>query len=200
MKYNDIIRLSNDELDKLRHKWFDDDEETAAIQEILSFYYPIINSILANNNLDTVVSDKNVKINFSDNTYNNRAHILSVEISCLVFTFYLEEMFNNCGMLVSTNTYVADGYRKLGIGTVLHAIKEDIARITGYSFMMYTDSVNQEVLKPNQKIMNDIGAKEVFRGTNKRSYNNMALWIKDLTNYYENRQLKVAVEAMEETN
>lgn len=200
MKYNDIIRLSNDELDKLRHKWFDDDEETAAIQEILDFYYPIINTILANNNLDIVVSNKNVKINFSDNTYNNRAHILSVEISCLVFTFYLEEMFNNCGILVSTNTYVADGHRKLGIGTVLHAIKEDIARITGYSFMMYTDSVNQEVLKPNQKIMNDIGAKEVFRGTNKRSSSNIAVWIKDLTNYYENRQLKVAVEAMEETN
>lgn len=200
MKYNDIIRLSNDELDKLRHKWFHDDEETAAIQEILDFYYPIINTILANNNLDIVVSNKNVKINFSDNTYNNRAHILSVEISCLVFTFYLEEMFNNCGMLVSTNTYVGNGYRKLGIGTVLHAIKEDIARITGYSFMMYTDSVNQEVLKPNQKIMNDIGAKEVFRGTNKRSSSNIAVWIKDLTNYYENRQLKVAVEAMEETN
>ena len=34
MKYNDIIRLSNDELDKLRHKWFDDDEETAAIREV----------------------------------------------------------------------------------------------------------------------------------------------------------------------
>lgn len=200
MKYNDIIRLSNDELDNLRHKWFDDDEETAAIQEVLDFYYPIINTILANNNLDTVVSNKNVKINFSDNTYNNRAHILSVEISCLVFTFYLEEMFNNCGMLVSTNTYVDDGYRKLGIGTVLHAIKEDIARITGYSFMMYTDSVNQEVLKPNQKIMNDIGAKEVFRGTNKRTSSNIAVWVKDLTNYYENRQLKVAVEAMEETN
>ena len=200
MKYNDIIRLSNSELKRLGDVWFIDDEETAAIQEVLSFYYTIINTILANNNLDTVVSDKNVKINFSDNTYNNRAHILSVEISCLVFTFYLEEMFNNCGMLVSTNTYVADGYRKLGIGTVLHAIKEDIARITGYSFMMYTDSVNQEVLKPNQKIMNDIGAKEVFRGVNKRSSSNIAVWIKDLTNYYDNRQLKVAVEAMEETN
>lgn len=199
MKYNEIIRLSNDKLDDLRNIFVDDNEKEA-IQEVLEFYYPVINTILADNKLDSIITKENVKINFDDETYNNRPHILSVQISSLVFSFYLEEMFNNCGILVSTNTYINHGYRNIGIGTILHAIKEDIARVAGYSFMMYTDKVNTEVLMPNQKIMNDIGAEEVFRGANKRSYSNIAVWIKDLTKYYKNRELKVAVEAIEETN
>lgn len=198
MKYNDIVRLSNEQLSELRKIFIDSNEKTA-IKKVLEFYCPILNAILLNHKINTVINSENININFDD-TYNNDPHILSVNINCLVFNFYLEEMFNNCGILVSTNTNITFGYRNLGIGTVLHAIKEDIARIAGYSFMMYTDSVNQEILKPNQKIMIDISAKEVFRGPNKRSYSTIAVWIKDLTNYYENRQLKVAVEAIEETN
>lgn len=198
MKYNDIIRLSNDELSELRDLFIDDEEKTA-IKKVLEFYCPAINTILTNNKIDASINSENININF-DETYNNNPYILSVHINCLVFHFYLEEMFNNCGILVSTNTHVINKYRNLGIGTILHAIKEDIARVAGYSFMMYTDSINQEVLKANQKIMNDIGAKEVFRGANKRSHSNIAVWIKDLTSYYTNRELKVAVEAIEETN
>jgi len=198
MKYNDIVRISNKDLSDLRPIFLHNERE--GIQKVLEFYSPQINTILSIADSPFRVSKDNIDIDFEEHVYNNNPNILSVYISCKPFNFYLEEMFNNCGILVSTNTFIYYNCRNLGIGTILQAIKEDIAKIANYSFLMYTDSVNTEILKANQKIMNNIGAKEIFRGINRRSDNNIAVWIKDLNEYYENRELKVAVEAIEETN
>lgn len=185
MKYKEINRITVDELSDIIN------EETYLnrdrIKKILKHYLVELNQILALNK-KPLVKISNINIDMDDEIYNQYSNIISVKISCDIFRFNLEEQFNNCGILVSTNTYV--NYQKIGIGTFLHAIKEDIAYVNGYSFMMYTDSISNSdtLLKANTKIMKSIGTERIFKGYNTRSGNNIAIWIKDLTSYYSERR------------
>lgn len=189
IKYDDIVRMDCDLIKVLRGEY----DRAIAIKEIILFYTPQFNALMADyssmygDKANITLKTDELSIKF-DSVYNNAPHNLAVKIKSNLFEFNLEEMFNNCGILVScrTSTY----YHNRGIATLLQAVKEDIAYLRGYSFMMYTDRVSTVVPSFNTRIMTAIGAKEVFRGKNTRSYNDVAVWIKDLTEYYKTRVIK----------
>lgn len=187
MKYKEINRIPVEDLDDIRNN--DAENESEPIRTILKHYLVELNKILALNKKPLLKLD-NITIDLDDEIDNHHSNIMSVKIECSVFRFHLEEQFNNCGILVSTRTWT--GYNNIGIGTFLHAIKEDIAYINSYSFMMYTDSISNSdtFLRPNTKIMDSIGTKRIFKGYNTRSGNFIAIWIKDLTSYYDKRKDK----------
>ena len=187
MKYKEINRIPVEDLNDIRND--DGENDSNAIRTILKHYLVELNQILALNK-KPLLKLNDITIDLDDEIDNHHSNIMSVKISCGVFRFQLEEQFNNCGILVSTRTWVA--YTNIGIGTFLHAIKEDIACVNGYSFMMYTDSISNSdtLLKPNTKIMESIGTKRIFKGYNTRSGNFIAIWMKDLTSYYNKRQDK----------
>lgn len=187
MKYKEINRIPVEDLNDIRND--DGENDSNAIRTILKHYLVELNQILALNKKPLLKLD-NITIDLDDEIDNHHTNIMSVKISCDTFRFQLEEQFNNCGILVSTRTSVS--YNNIGIGTFLHAIKEDIAYVNGYSFMMYTDSITNSdtLLKPNTKIMESIGTKRIFKGYNTRSGNFIAIWMKDLTSYYNKRQNK----------
>ncbi len=187
MDYKAIKRLSVQELRDIKSEH--EDEEDLKVKAILEYYLPQLNEL--DKGLGEVKLD-NINVDFEGDVYNSNPHILAVRISCNLFSFNLEELFNNCGVLVSTKS--VSYYTNRGIGTFLHAIKEDIAHVFGYSYLMYTDSVWNDLKKPNQRIMDKIGAKKVFRGLNNRSGNTIGIYIKDLIDYYENRDKEVSEE------
>jgi hypothetical protein len=185
MDYNSIKRISNEELAKITdyHSKFNIKER---ITKIIEFYLPQLNELIKVKNLTPVTID-NLTLD-SESSLNRRPHILSIKVTLHgAFSFNLEEQFYQCGILVSTNNSVY--WSNIGIGTFIHAIKEDIARITGYSYLMYTDTIFETTKKHNHKIMDKIGAKEVFRGLNTRSSNMICVWIKDLNEYYNTRTI-----------
>ena len=191
MDYNSIERIPNEVLDPMVSK-YDKAIIDDKIIKIVTFYLPQINKLLEAKSFPPKTID-NLSIKSGINL---RPHILSKDINLNgCFSFSLDEQVHQCGILVShyTNTY----YSNIGLGTFIHAIKEDIAYVTGYSYLMYTDSVFDTIIKCNEKIMKKIGAKEVFRGTNTRSSNKIAIWIKDLTEYYSQRVVNKQIEQVE---
>lgn len=185
MEYNSITRMSNEELDKLTntHSKSDLDER---IKSVITFYLPQINNLIKvkiSSWKDKIINDL-----YIGEGKNKSPHILSKNINLSgVFQFDISEQFIQCAIVVCSGSSVY--YNNIGLGTLLHAIKEDIARIAGYSFLMYTDTIFESTKKHNHKIMDKIGAKEVFRGMNTRSNNMICMWIKDLTEYYKTRNI-----------
>jgi hypothetical protein len=83
---------------------------------------------------------------------------ISVKNSCYavltnnraVAAFYLRELPGCCGVYVSYNCSVSSKYRKLGIGTLLNKMRQQIAWDHGYTLLICTDVDNNE---PQQKIL-----------------------------------------------
>lgn len=183
IKFEEIERIPSSTLSELREEYDYDYYKIDALKEIIAFHLSALNKLLTENALSTLnledieVFSNDHECNDKGLLYNHRPHLLSCMVKCKYFQFNLEEQFNNCGILVSTNTMVY--YSNRGIGTFLHAIKEDIARFAEYSYMMYTDKVYDEPSK-NEKLLLKIGANEIFRGYNSRSGNNIAIWMKKI--------------------
>ncbi len=181
MKYKDIKRYKVSDLNDIISKGSLIDRSDR-IQKIFDFYIPQINELSGRTD-EYMVTKDNLKIDFTTNNYTKRAHYLSISIRTHCFRFNLEEQFNNCGILVSTDTCV--NIPKKGIGTLLHAIKEDIAYVFGYSAMMYTDRYNEQYKSYNNKIFEDIGLTKLYDIVNKRNSGTIAIWVKNITEKYQ---------------
>lgn len=183
MKYEEIERLSSKQIDDIRYKTGKSSDES--IKEILNFYKPQIQKLVNDYNSKVMNNHDIINLEFTidRSLYNQNPYVLSKSISLPGwFIFQLSEMHNNCGILVSTNTNIV--YRNFGFGTLLHAIKEDIAYLAQYSYLMYTD-VNSPY-HINSKLLNTIpGITKIFEGHNSRSANNIGIWIKDINEWYK---------------
>lgn len=193
-KYSEFHRIPKRVLDDIsRYRQYEKRSKHDTISLILNYYQPQFNNIFNNTKDSRQVSEWN--IDFSENVYNNHPYVLAVNISNNMVNFHLNEQFSNCGILVSSKTYVS--YSNLGFGSLLQCIKEDIAYVFGYSFLSYTDAVWVDRDKFNTKLIINTGAKEIFRGLNHRSSNHIAIWIKDLTEYYTKRSVIELSETLE---
>lgn len=181
MKYKNIKRNSVTYLNTIIAN--SNFNKTDKIKSIIKFYIPQINELIIDNIDKYKVSEDNIIIDIISNTYNKRSHYLAVNIRTELFRFNLEEQFNNCGILVSTDTNV--NLAKKGVGTLLHAIKEDIAYVFNYSAMMYTDRYNEIYKSFNNKIFEDVGLIKIYSIINKRNHGMIAVWINDITTKYQ---------------
>ena len=83
----------------------------------------------------------------------------------------------NCGIVVSTDTWIAERWRKQGSADRLHKIKENIARQLGYSLMLSTSiSTNMPQVISAAKA----GWKFVDHFQNKRTNHQCLIGIKHL--------------------
>lgn len=97
--------------------------------------------------------------------YDKREHLGSFSLVCLP---------GCCGILVSTNAYVAAKYRQKGIGRILNEMRISIAYLWGYSCLLCTDIVNNHV---QQKILNKNNWQEIYKFINTRTSNNVAIHV-----------------------
>lgn len=91
------------------------------------------------------------------------------------FTF--QPMPGNCGIVVSTDTWIEYGMRNCGSASRLHIVKEALARKLGYSMMLST-TISTNV--PQVVSAAKAGWKFVSHFTNKRSGNVCLIGVKHL--------------------
>lgn len=91
--------------------------------------------------------------------------------------FYLREMPGCCGILVSYHMYVYPKYKKMGIAWVLQDVKEKIARNNGYTIIMCTTRLDNEI---ENHILEKSGWKIVDSLQNRRTLNHVLIWKKEV--------------------
>ncbi len=193
-KYSEFHRIPTAIINKLKSdRQYERIDKKQAILKILEYYQPAFDKIYNETEDARKLSDWN--IDFTESVYNNHPHILALYVSNNMVQFHLNEQFSNCGILVSSKTYLT--YPSRGFGSLLQCIKEDIAYLFGYSFLSYTDIVRNDRERTNTKLILNTGAKEIFRGLNTRSGNHIAIWMKDINTYYSTRTVTELPEIVE---
>jgi GNAT superfamily N-acetyltransferase len=88
--------------------------------------------------------------------------------------FNMCELPGCCGIIVSFHANVRSKYRGKGIGTMLAALRVEIARHLGYTVMLCTDVASNEA---QQKILSKIGWEKVSGFVNKRTNNEVHIHV-----------------------
>lgn len=91
--------------------------------------------------------------------------------------FTLVELPGCCAYLVSTGTLVEYDYRNKGIAQALLPVKEYIARLGGYSYLMCTTIKYNEA---QNHILQKCGWEKVNTILNRRTTNEVTMWMKKL--------------------
>lgn len=151
------------------------------VAKVVAEYLPLIKEIT-----DPYTKYTNSSIRVEEG-YNRIPHKLSVKVTIGSYIrFYLDELFHNCGILVSHDTVISESsYRGKGLSYILHCIKEDICYITGYSVLMYTDRSSS--YQQNVKVLDGIESKEIFNFLNYRSSNQVTVRVKNVREIYDER-------------
>jgi hypothetical protein len=188
-KYKKIERLSAKYLKEIKDNLrYDSAREIST--KVITHYLPQINTICKTN-----YSIADVEF---DSGYNKHPHKVTIKVNIgKVCRFYLDEMFHNCGILVSHDTMV-DTLRNKGLSYIAHCIKEDIAYLTGYSVLMYTDK--DSTYNPNLKSLDGIGASEIYNFFNTRSNNKVTVRIKNINDEFNARLVQETVDVVKATD
>jgi len=80
----------------------------------------------------------------------------------------LNEMYGNCGILVSHRAYVFHPYRNKGLGKLLNQFRIDFAKALGYSILLCTDI---ESNLPQRHILTKNGWIDILKFINRRTNN-----------------------------
>ena len=87
-------------------------------------------------------------------------------------------LFNGCcGICISYHSSVSIPFRKKGLGTLLNKFRRELARLDGYTILLCTDVVTN---KPQRKLLENAGWKDLLTFKNNRSGNTVALSMYDL--------------------
>lgn len=89
--------------------------------------------------------------------------------------FQLFEFPGCCGMSILSDVRVSK--LKLGIGTLVHELAEEMSASAGYTYMVVTDIVKHE---PEQKIWNKRGYKTIHQFRSARTRNLLGMAIKQV--------------------
>lgn len=95
----------------------------------------------------------------------------------VISSWKLYELPHCCAIIVSCDAWVNFEYRKLGIGTILNKLRQDIGKELGYTTMLCTDVINNEA---QRQILAKNGWTDIYHLTNKRTKNKLAISVKDL--------------------
>jgi hypothetical protein len=90
----------------------------------------------------------------------------------VISTFKLYRMPHCCGIVVSCNANVRETYRHKRVGTVLNNLRQDIARMLGYTVMLCTDIAQNE---HQRRLLKTNGWKDVLDFKNRRTGNTVIL-------------------------
>lgn len=118
--------------------------------------------------------------------YNERVFVyLHDRFSKFPFTiesthFGLQEMPGCCGILVSTDTYVAKSQRGKGIAQLMQQMKEVAARATGYQVLFCTVNISDPESSVQEHILKKTGWKEVALFKNLRTKNQVMTYMKEV--------------------
>lgn len=188
LKWNDINRLTVNQLDEIKlikntgTIYFE-----SQIKAIFNHYNTQIQDridVYNKKNNNSKIYDQNTLSISKSEAYNQRPHYMAIKIYCNTFSFYLDELFNNCGILVSSNTNVWS--TGVGIGKILQAIKEDIAYVANYSVLMCSDRISTD--RSNNKLVKDTGYDLLYETINKRNRNQIGMFVKNITKIFEERK------------
>lgn len=91
--------------------------------------------------------------------------------------FSLSPLPGCCGVVISHGAGVDPRYQGKGVGTLMNAMRVDIARLYGYGTMLCTDLVTNT---PQRRILARNGWKDVHTFTNPRTDNELAISVIDL--------------------
>ena len=126
-------------------------------------------------NDDLLVHSKMIK---KDEYENNDHYLCSVyKNKELITSFKLYEFPKCCAILVSCNAVVTNNFVNLKIGTITNILRQDIARLLGYSCLMCTD-VEQN--KFQRQLLKTNGWSDIYNVMNKRTNNNVFLTVINL--------------------
>lgn len=91
--------------------------------------------------------------------------------------FALVEMPGCCMYLISTDTYIDGCYQGKGLSYVLQEVKENLARVWGYTKLFCTVTMNN---KAELKVLKKSGWEQVDEGINLRTSNKVGMFIKEI--------------------
>lgn len=92
-------------------------------------------------------------------------------------SFELHPMINCCGICVSTKAFVAEGFRRKGLGAMLNSLRIEIARLNGYGLLLCTDVESNEA---QRKVLAKNGWKDVHDFVNPRTQNKVFISVVNL--------------------
>lgn len=113
------------------------------------------------------------------NCKTNECFILMDRFGIIIAFFTLRRLDGCCGIIVSANSVISEGYRNKGIGTILHKFRIYYAKKMGYTLMLCTDKVKNI---PQLNILNNHGWEHLKTFKNIRTFNTLNLSVLDLTN------------------
>lgn len=91
--------------------------------------------------------------------------------------FALVEMPGCCMYLISTDTYIDGCYRRKGLSYVLQEVKENLARVWGYTKLFCTVTMDN---KAELKVLKKSGWEQVDEGINLRTSNEVGMFVKEI--------------------
>jgi len=95
----------------------------------------------------------------------------------LIARWELVDMINCCGILVSTDAFVAPDYRDKGLGNLLNLLRIDMAKYLGYSLLLCTD-IQQNTHQ--RKILKKNNWKDIYAFVNKNTESTINISVVDL--------------------
>jgi hypothetical protein len=132
--------------------------------------------------------------------YSGRAHFMSGEFGMeykykyissgsdivILYRFFMDELPNTCSTVVVHGTEVSNTFQRLGIGTLLQSMKEDLAIMTGYTKMMACDIIRNEYqdsdhVNHNIDLLLESGYAMIDEHKNERTENTLGVFLKDIS-------------------
>lgn len=95
----------------------------------------------------------------------------------IITSFKLGQLHGCCGVCVSFNTDVSEKFRKKGINKIGNKLRQEIARVCGYTVLLCTD-VESNV--PQRKTLETEGWQKLFTFVNSRTNNQVNISVKHL--------------------
>jgi len=102
----------------------------------------------------------------------------------IISKFYLTNVPNCCGAIISHGVYVSYGMQNKGIGKVIHKCRLEIMRRLEFSCAICMDVKNN---KPQEKILEKFGWKNLHTFRNKNSGNKVNIYAVDLKKVYKKK-------------
>lgn len=103
---------------------------------------------------------------------------LTYEYDQALARFSLSDFPGCCSYLVSHDTLVNYDFRNRGIAQLLQPIKENIARMAGYTFLVCTTITSNEA---QNHILQKFGWEKVYENINRRTGNSVIQWMKKIS-------------------
>lgn len=91
-----------------------------------------------------------------------------------VASFELYSMPRCCGILLSCNATVSEGYRNKGLGSLLNKMRKEISTNLGYTILLCTDRSQNE---PQRKVLQKNEWEDIYKFKNKRTGNDVFISI-----------------------